>query len=90
MTLNIARRPEILEIMREAAFGIVLCGIETPDPEALHAMGKQQNTMVPNWRPDPLLAAGFGYFKNGTRLVECDRVLKRGPACYDPEMMTGS
>jgi hopanoid C-2 methylase len=25
----------------------VFCGIETPDPAALHAMGKQHNTMVP-------------------------------------------
>jgi hopanoid C-2 methylase len=46
-TLNIAKRPEILELMREAAFGTVFCGIETPDPKALHAMGKQHNTMVP-------------------------------------------
>ena len=40
------------------------------------------------WRPDPLLV--FGYFKNGTRLVESDRVLKRGRVCYDREIMTGS
>jgi hopanoid C-2 methylase len=46
-TLNIAKRPEILELMREAAFGTVFCGIETPDANALHAMGKQHNTMVP-------------------------------------------
>jgi hopanoid C-2 methylase len=46
-TLNIAKRPEILELMREAAFGTVFCGIETPQPEALRAMGKQHNMMVP-------------------------------------------
>jgi hopanoid C-2 methylase len=46
-TLNIAKRPEILELMREAAFETVFCGIETPDPEALRAMQKQHNTMVP-------------------------------------------
>ena len=34
-TLNIAKRPEILELMREAAFTTIFCGIETPDPEAL-------------------------------------------------------
>ena len=46
-TLNIAKRPEILELMREAVFESVFCGIETPEPEALKAMVKDQNNMVP-------------------------------------------
>jgi radical SAM superfamily enzyme YgiQ (UPF0313 family) len=46
-TLNIAKRPEILEKMREALFVTVFCGIETPDPDALHAMHKDHNMMVP-------------------------------------------
>ena len=46
-TLNIAKRPEILEKMREAFFVTVFCGIETPDPEALKAMQKDHNMMVP-------------------------------------------
>jgi hopanoid C-2 methylase len=46
-TLNIAKRPEILEKMREAFFVTVFCGIETPDPAALKAMHKDQNMMVP-------------------------------------------
>ena len=46
-TLNIAKRPEILELMREAYFLTVFCGIETPDPAALKAMSKQHNMMVP-------------------------------------------
>ena len=46
-TLNIAKRPEILEKMREAQFVTVFCGIETPDPDALHAMHKDHNMMVP-------------------------------------------
>jgi hopanoid C-2 methylase len=46
-TLNIAKRPELLELMREAAFGTVFCGIETPDPAALQAMAKEHNLMVP-------------------------------------------
>jgi radical SAM superfamily enzyme YgiQ (UPF0313 family) len=46
-TLNIAKRPEILEKMREAYFITVFCGIETPDPEALKAMQKDHNMMVP-------------------------------------------
>jgi len=29
-TLNIAKRPEILKLMREAMFVTVFCGIETP------------------------------------------------------------
>jgi hopanoid C-2 methylase len=46
-TLNIAKRPELLELMREAMFETIFCGIETPDPEALKAMSKQHNNMVP-------------------------------------------
>src|SRR5262249_19289232 len=46
-TLNIAKRPEILEKMREAAFITIFCGIETPDPDALKAMHKDHNMMVP-------------------------------------------
>jgi hopanoid C-2 methylase len=46
-TLNIAKRPEILEKMREAYFVTVFCGIETPDPDALRAMHKDHNMMVP-------------------------------------------
>ena len=46
-TLNIAKRPEILELMREAAFTTIFCGIETPDPEALKAISKDHNNMVP-------------------------------------------
>ncbi len=46
-TLNIAKRPEILEKMREAYFITIFCGIETPDPDALHAMQKDHNMMVP-------------------------------------------
>jgi radical SAM superfamily enzyme YgiQ (UPF0313 family) len=46
-TLNIAKRPEILQKMREAFFVTVFCGIETPDPDALKAMHKDHNMMVP-------------------------------------------
>lgn len=46
-TLNIAKRPEILSQMREAYFGTIFCGIETPDPVALKAMHKDHNMMVP-------------------------------------------
>ena len=46
-TLNIAKRPEILELMREAAFTTIFCGIETPDPEALKSISKEHNMMVP-------------------------------------------
>ena len=37
-TLNIARTPEILALMREAAFDTIFCGIETPEPDALEAI----------------------------------------------------
>jgi hopanoid C-2 methylase len=46
-TLNIAKRPDVLELMREAAFITVFCGIETPDPDALRAMAKGHNLMMP-------------------------------------------
>lgn len=46
-TLNLAKRPEILELMRQARFETVFCGIETPEPEALKAMAKDHNMMVP-------------------------------------------
>jgi radical SAM superfamily enzyme YgiQ (UPF0313 family) len=46
-TLNIAKRPEILEKMRDSYFVTVFCGIETPDPVALKAMHKDHNMMVP-------------------------------------------
>jgi radical SAM superfamily enzyme YgiQ (UPF0313 family) len=46
-TLNIAKRPEILSLMRDAYFATVFCGIETPDPKALKAMSKQHNMVVP-------------------------------------------
>jgi radical SAM superfamily enzyme YgiQ (UPF0313 family) len=46
-TLNIAKRPEILEKMREAFFITIFCGIETPDPDALKQMHKDHNMMVP-------------------------------------------
>ncbi len=46
-TLNIAKRPEILALMRDSFFGTIFCGIETPDPVALKAMKKDHNMMVP-------------------------------------------
>ena len=46
-TLNIAKSPELLEMMREAYFCTIFCGIETPDPAALKAMHKEQNNMMP-------------------------------------------
>jgi hopanoid C-2 methylase len=46
-TLNIAKRPEILSLMHDAYFTTVFCGIETPDHDALKAMSKSHNMMVP-------------------------------------------
>jgi hopanoid C-2 methylase len=46
-TLNIARAGDLLAMMREAGFDTVFCGIETPEPEALKAMSKAHNMMVP-------------------------------------------
>jgi hopanoid C-2 methylase len=46
-TLNISQHPKILELMREAYFLNVFCGIETPEPVALRAMKKAQNLRTP-------------------------------------------
>jgi hopanoid C-2 methylase len=46
-TLNIAQSPKLLELMREAYFTTVFCGIETPETEALHAISKDQNLSMP-------------------------------------------
>jgi radical SAM superfamily enzyme YgiQ (UPF0313 family) len=46
-TLNIARSPDLLALMREAGFDTIFCGIETPEPDALRAMSKSHNMMVP-------------------------------------------
>ena len=43
VTLNVARDPEVLDLLREARFKALLIGIETPDEEALRAAKKQQN-----------------------------------------------
>jgi radical SAM superfamily enzyme YgiQ (UPF0313 family) len=46
-TLNLAKQPEILALMREAHFHLVFVGIETPDVDALKAMRKEQNAALP-------------------------------------------
>ncbi|MDY0881242.1 B12-binding domain-containing radical SAM protein [Dongia soli] len=46
-TLNIAKLPDLLALMREAYFHTVFCGIETPELGALKAIAKQQNLTVP-------------------------------------------
>lgn len=46
-TLNIARNERVLELMRDAGFNVVFCGIETPEPGALRSMSKDQNLRMP-------------------------------------------
>src|SRR4026207_1766090 len=46
-TLNMAKSERVLELMREAGFITVFCGIETPEPAALHAISKDQNLRLP-------------------------------------------
>jgi radical SAM superfamily enzyme YgiQ (UPF0313 family) len=46
-TLNIAKSPDLLAMMREAYFCTIFCGIETPDPAALKAMNKGHNDQMP-------------------------------------------
>lgn len=44
VTLNVAKDPELLELLREARFKYLLVGIETPDQQALENAKKPQNT----------------------------------------------
>ena len=44
VTVNVAKDPELLDLLREARFKYLLVGIETPDPEALKRAKKPQNT----------------------------------------------
>ena len=46
-TLNLAKNERVLQLMREAGFITVFCGIETPEPHALHSMSKDQNLRMP-------------------------------------------
>jgi hopanoid C-2 methylase len=46
-TLNIAKYDDLLANLRDANFTGIFCGIETPEPEALKQMSKEQNMMVP-------------------------------------------
>ncbi len=46
-TLNLAQHPDILALMQQANFGTVFVGIETPEPDALLAMHKTQNSRQP-------------------------------------------
>ncbi len=46
-TLNIAKHPDILGMMREARFDAVFVGIETPELGALKAMHKEHNAAIP-------------------------------------------
>ncbi len=46
-TLNIAKQPEILKLMREAGFSGIFVGIETPELDALVHMRKEQNASLP-------------------------------------------
>jgi hopanoid C-2 methylase len=46
-TLNIAKQPDILAMMREARFDAVFVGIETPELDALKAMRKEHNAALP-------------------------------------------
>src|SRR5574341_668603 len=41
-TLNLAKNERVLDLMREAGFVTVFCGIETPEPHALHSISKDQ------------------------------------------------
>ncbi|HET9075719.1 MAG TPA: radical SAM protein [Acidimicrobiales bacterium] len=46
-SLDVTKRPRVLELMRQACVTTMFCGIETPETEALQLMGKTQNLRTP-------------------------------------------
>ena len=44
VSINLAQDPELLQLMRDANFGWVFIGIESPDPQTLKDTRKTQNT----------------------------------------------
>jgi radical SAM superfamily enzyme YgiQ (UPF0313 family) len=46
-TLNLAKNERVLALMRQAGFVTVFCGIETPEPQALRSISKDQNLRMP-------------------------------------------
>ncbi len=46
-TVNIAQKPEILELMRQCDFRVIFVGFESADPEVLAQTSKGQNTVQP-------------------------------------------
>src|SRR5206468_3001112 len=89
-TLNIAKRPEILEKMREAFFVTIFCGIETPDPDALQALPK-----TPLWdrleREGRLVEEDEGRDSNVAFLLPYEDVVSSWRKCmevaYAPEKL---
>jgi hypothetical protein len=47
-TLNLAKNERVLALMRAAGFITVFCGIETSEPDALHAMSTR-TCACPSW-----------------------------------------
>ncbi len=68
-TLNIAKRPEILEKMREAYFITIFCGIETSDPDAL----KEEAQGTHHDSPDPGARANHQPLRHGGRVPASSR-----------------
>jgi hopanoid C-2 methylase len=62
-TLNIARQTDLLEMMREAGFDSIFCGIETPEPAALVSIDKEHNMQL------PILDAVAAINKHGMQVV---------------------
>ncbi|MCJ2011291.1 B12-binding domain-containing radical SAM protein [Methylobacterium sp. J-076] len=54
-TLNMAKQPEILELMRQANFMTVFVGIETPEADALKGIDKTHNAAVPMYEAISIL-----------------------------------
>lgn len=46
-TISLAQHTDILDLMREAGFMMVFCGIESPDPNTLKAIHKEHNLRRP-------------------------------------------
>lgn len=97
LTLNVAKDPELLDLLREARFKYLLVGIETPDPDALAKAKKPQNTgfSIPEAvdaiyrRAGATVHSGFLLGLDGEPADIADRVCACIDACGIPWVMAG-
>ncbi len=97
VTLNVARDPELLDLLREARFKYFLVGIETPDPQALKQAQKPQNVgfSIPEAvdaiyrKAGATVHSGFLLGLDGEAKDIANRICECVDACSIPWVMAG-